>query len=87
NPDLVGFFIYNGTALAPNRAYLTYDYGTSTNVKGFYISGFDELTGIQTVESESTESGNWYSLQGVQLNSRPTQRGIYLNNGKKVLVK
>ena len=84
----LGFFIYNGT-LGANKAYLLYDYGTDApiNVKGFYISGFDELTGIQTVESESTETGNWYSLQGVRLNARPTQRGIYLNNGKKVFVK
>jgi len=90
NPDLVGFFIYNGTTLSQYKAYLTYDYGTPTsgnNVKGFYISGFDEFTGVQTVEIENTESGNWYSLQGVRLNARPTQRGIYLNNGKKVLVK
>lgn len=90
NPDLVGFFIYNGTTLSQYKAYLTYDYGTPTsgsNVKGFYISGFDELTGVQTLEIENTEPGNWYSLQGVRLNARPTQRGIYLNNGKKVLVK
>ncbi len=84
----LGFFIYNGT-LGANKAYLLYDYGTDApiNVKGFYISGFDDLTSIQTVESESTEPGNWYSLQGVRLNARPTQRGIYLNNGKKVFVK
>ncbi|MBO7557875.1 MAG: hypothetical protein J6T52_05225 [Bacteroidaceae bacterium] len=92
--DKVGFYIYKknqtDAVLNPYRAYLLHKYGTSTSggeVKGIYISGFDELTGVQTVEIESTETGNWYSLQGVQLNSRPTQRGIYLNNGKKVLVK
>ena len=92
--DKVGFYIYKknqtNAVLNPYRAYLLHKYGTSTSggeVKGIYISGFDELTGVQTVEIESTETGNWYSLQGVQLNSRPTQRGIYLNNGKKVLVK
>lgn len=85
---LVGFFTYNGTSLSQYKAYLTYDYDSSEgNVKGFYISGFDELTGVQKVEIESSEPGNWYSLQGVRLNARPTQRGIYLNNGKKVLVK
>ena len=85
---MLGFFIYNGT-LGKNKAYLLYDYGDDSpiSVKGFYISGFDDMTDIQTVESESTETGNWYSLQGVRLNARPTQRGIYLNNGKKVLVK
>lgn len=90
----LGFYIYKDNdpdlILAKNKAFLIWDYSTPTSggeVKGFYISGFNELTGIQTMESESTESGNWYSLQGVRLNARPTQRGIYLNNGKKVFVK
>ena len=92
--DKVGFYIYKknqtGAVLNPYRAYLLHKYGATTSggeVKGIYISGFDELTGVQTMEIESTETGNWYSLQGVRLNARPTQRGIYLNNGKKVFVK
>ena len=29
----------------------------------------------------------YYTLQGVKLNARPTQQGIYIHNGKKVVIK
>jgi hypothetical protein len=29
----------------------------------------------------------WYTLDGVKLNSKPTKQGVYINNGKKVMVK
>ena len=29
----------------------------------------------------------YYTLQGVKLNTRPTQPGIYIHNGKKVVIK
>ena len=29
----------------------------------------------------------YYTLQGVKLNTRPTQKGIYIHNGKKVVIK
>jgi len=86
NQGNLGFFVYKGETIGAYKAFLvTSDFENFS--KGFYISDFEEFTDIQTVESECTETGNWYSLQGVRLNARPTQRGIYLNNGKKVFVK
>jgi hypothetical protein len=29
----------------------------------------------------------WYTLDGRKLSGKPTQKGIYVNSGKKVLVK
>ena len=29
----------------------------------------------------------WYSLDGRRLNGRPTQGGVYLNNGRKVVIR
>ena len=36
-----------------------------------------------------THTGNdvWYDLNGRRLNGRPTQKGMYLNNGKKVMIR
>lgn len=31
--------------------------------------------------------GMWYDLNGRQLTSKPTAKGIYLNNGRKVVIK
>ena len=42
---------------------------------------------ITTNFTNPTNSGNeWYSLDGRKLNGKPTQRGIYINNGRKVAV-
>jgi hypothetical protein len=47
----------------------------------------DNATGIIT--TNSTNSDNvWYTIDGRKLNGKkPTQRGIYINNGKKVVIK
>ncbi len=33
------------------------------------------------------EDGVWYTLDGRQLNGKPTEKGVYIVNGKKVLIK
>ena len=37
--------------------------------------------------SYTNEEGLWYSLSGLQLNGKPTKKGLYIHNGKKVVVK
>ncbi len=37
--------------------------------------------------SYTNEEGVWYSLSGLQLNGKPTKKGLYIHNGKKVVVK
>ena len=36
---------------------------------------------------EAIEQGNCYTLDGRKLNDVPTQKGIYIINGKKVMIK
>jgi hypothetical protein len=62
--------------------------GDVTNAQMFF--GDDEnTTAIQEHEShESHElSGAWYTLSGVRLNAKPTAKGLYIVNGKKVMIK
>lgn len=33
------------------------------------------------------EAGAWYTLDGRKLNGMPTVKGMYINNGKKVVIK
>ena len=53
--------------------------------------GEDEATGIISIENGKLKIENdadaWYSLDGRRLSAKPTQRGIYINNGKKTIVK
>ena len=46
-------------------------------------------TGIITTNfTNSTNSDNeWYSLDGRKLNGKPAQRGVYINNGNKIVIK
>ena len=50
----------------------------------------DETTGIVSLDdSATTVNGRdaWYTLDGRKLDGKPGQRGIYVNNGKKVVIK
>ena len=55
-----------------------------------YVLNFDdeEATGILEISADSKEKKDdaWYSLAGVRLSGKPTQRGIYINNGNKVVI-
>lgn len=47
----------------------------------------DEITGIDSVESVTTTDNYWYSLDGRMLTDKPAKSGIYIKNGKKVIIK
>ena len=55
------------------------------------ISANGETTAIGTLDTKTGEvtfdSEAWYTLNGVRLNGKPTKKGIYINNGKKVVIK
>jgi hypothetical protein len=42
---------------------------------------------IVEVASETTANNVWYNINGARLNGKPVQKGIYILNGKKVMVK
>ena len=46
------------------------------------IGTLDTTTGEMTFDSEA-----WYTLDGVRLSGKPSTKGIYINNGKKVVIK
>jgi hypothetical protein len=50
-----------------------------------YLEGEDDATGISRV---AVEAGNdtWYNVSGQRI-STPTRKGLYIKNGKKVIVK
>ena len=47
---------------------------------------FTDTDGVESVPS-SDDTGNWHTLQGIRLNVKPNQKGVYINSGRKVLVK
>lgn len=78
-----------------NNYYIT-DAATVANSKGAYCLLFsiddvedNEVTGIQVIRPESgneAKANVWYNMQGMRV-AKPTAAGIYINNGKKVVIK
>lgn len=47
-----------------------------------------DVTAIRTIVAEEAEDDTeWYTLQGQKLDRRPTQQGVYIHKGEKVVVK
>ena len=49
-------------------------------------NGTTSILGI-TTDGRIVEAEGWYTLNGVKLQGVPTQKGIYIHNGKKLVVK
>ena len=47
----------------------------------------EEPTKIDFTRSQQLPQHGWYTLQGIKLQSRPTQSGVYIYNGKKQVIK
>lgn len=47
-----------------------------------------ETSGIEQVPTvNKTTDDNWYTINGQLLNGKPTLKGVYINSGKKIVVK
>ena len=44
------------------------------------------VTEIESVDSGELTVDSWWTLSGVQLNGKPSEKGVYLFNGKKVVI-
>ncbi|MBR6495137.1 MAG: hypothetical protein IKT22_07775, partial [Prevotella sp.] len=50
-----------------------------------YAGSDDTPTGIGSVESGQSTNDSWYSIDGKKLQGEPTQKGVYIVNGRKVV--
>ena len=76
------------------RAYFSVPYikgNAGAKARAFRLDfGEGEQTGIITVHGEGfTVNGAdaWYTLDGRKLDAKPTTKGLYINGGKKVVIK
>ena len=54
----------------------------------YYFVDATGTTGITTLEENpATTDDAWYTVEGVRLDGQPTKPGIYINGGKKKIVK
>ena len=78
----------NGASIGPNRSYFKLNLNGSANVREFHLNFVDggDADGLTPIPSPVGE-GSWYDLNGRKLSGKPTQKGIYINNGRRVVVK
>lgn len=79
---VVGFFRANNTNIAAGKAYLKVP--AEAAAKGLKMV-FGDTTGISEVAAPAKNDGAFYTLSGVRVES--PVKGVYIHNGKKVVVK
>ena len=85
NADVLGFYWVNVDGAAfecpAHKAWLALPKATTAN----FFSLDDETTGVKAIENSQLTIDNYYDLQGRKV-AQPT-KGLYIVNGKKVIVK
>ena len=51
-----------------------------------WLSAAPSTTGIHAAEAAPVRSDDWYSLDGRRLSVKPSVKGVYINNGRKVVI-
>ena len=91
----------SGASIGACRAYFQLKNGLTAGdpeagVRAFNLNFGSEDTGIVSLSKESGNKGNnpeflnsldYYTLDGVKLDGKPTRKGIYIVNGRKVVIK
>lgn len=83
----LGFYRYRGTTVKGNKAFLLVDANTSgAKLDGYDMENEETTAGIEEVATPKTNNETvYYDLQGRRV-EKPS-RGIYIVNGKKVIIK
>lgn len=77
---VVGFYEYEGSGLPAGRVFLP----KTVNSRSFLRLGGEESTGIERIDSSVSDS-SIYNLQGQRI--AKATHGLYIVNGKKVIIK
>jgi len=83
----IGFYaVKDGSTLAAAKAYLPLP--TTAEAKGWNMQfeDTDNATRIQGISSDTADTDVYYNMNGQRI-SKPQTKGIYIKNGKKIMVK
>ena len=77
-------WVKNALSIAANKCWLEV---VNSNARAISIMFNDEeTTGISTAVTTVPADGDWYDLNGRKVTA-PTRKGVYIHNGKKVVIK
>ena len=72
------YFQLNGGITASDVANARLSFGDDSEAQGITTTNYTNFT---------NSSGAWYTLDGVKLDKMPTRKGVYIMNGRKVVIK
>ena len=76
-----------GTKMKGTRAYIDItELGATFDVKNCVLALDGQETAIDAIDADLKAEG-WFDLNGRKLAEKPATKGVYINNGKKVVVK
>ena len=77
--------------IKPLRGYLDLSENTTAAAPTIFIEDIDgSVTAINVISGDVQKidaDGSWYTINGVKLDAAPTQKGVYIKNGKKFVIK
>ena len=81
-------FVMSSTNSIPaGRAYLPAAEVPAQSAPSLTIVFEGDVTGIDEMVNGKSVNGQWYDLNGRKLQNKPTKKGVYILNGKKVVVR
>lgn len=75
----------SGYTPSANKAVLVVNAPASSAKEMIVIGG--DVTGIESIENGTIVNDNYYTIDGKLVKGQPTQKGIYVVNGRKVVIK
>lgn len=78
--------LFTGTFIGKNKAFLVTS-TTDSQAKAFIIVTGSGATAIHALDNVGADHEEWYTLQGIRLNGKPAQKGVYIHGGKRIYVK
>lgn len=77
-------WVKSAGTIAANRCWIELNYATARALQ-IVFSG--DATGVEGLKNSRIEELNIYDLNGRKLDKMPTRKGVYIMNGKKVVIK
>ena len=89
------WFLWNGTFwnAGTNNTFVSalqgYFEATAGEAARIYVQEANgSYTAIESIDADTQNAPQgWFNVNGVKYNNVPTQKGVYINNGKKIVVK
>jgi hypothetical protein len=90
HPTVVNISTDEASYIKGFRAYFQLKEGAAAGARAYSINLGDGSTGVSSLTPDPSPKGvgsGYYSLDGRKLNGQPTVKGVYIKNGKKIVIK